>query len=177
VALTGESEEALESARCHREAATGQMTGDRGDPDYFRLFVSRFMVVGVSLADLRFRACLSSPSCVRQDADLPRSELGWSSATASGYRPSRVSDAARILATHRGTTEFSYVRPGRHGSACYWHSRSRSPDQCPPTRCRGWAARGESSGGWANRRLGLDMRWPISSCKILASTLFRAKSA
>ena len=54
VALAGESEEALESARLFvGEASAGRITADRGDLDYFRLFVSRPAVVGVSLADLR----------------------------------------------------------------------------------------------------------------------------
>src|SRR5512136_2056809 len=54
VALTGESEEALQSARQFLgEAATGRISGDRGDLDYFRLFVSRPSVVGVALADLQ----------------------------------------------------------------------------------------------------------------------------
>src|SRR5512137_2292021 len=54
VALAGESEEALDSARTLiGEAAAGRISRDRGDLDYFRLFVSRPAVTGVALADLR----------------------------------------------------------------------------------------------------------------------------
>src|SRR5512136_771789 len=79
VALTGESEEALQSARQFLgEAATGQITGDRGDLDYFRLFVSKASVVGVSLADLQIPDVpeFSVMHVRRGDVDLlPRPDL------------------------------------------------------------------------------------------------------
>src|SRR5512143_2305338 len=53
VALAGESEEALESARSLiGEFAAGGITKDRGDLDYFRVFVSKPSVVVITLADL-----------------------------------------------------------------------------------------------------------------------------
>jgi putative transport protein len=119
VALAGESEEALESARLLiGEAATGQITGDRGDLDYFRLFVSRPAVVGLSLADLRIPGVpeFSVMHVRRGDADLlPRPELVLEFGDRVGIMASREHrDAARkhFGDSIKGTTEFSYVALG-----------------------------------------------------------------
>lgn len=119
VALTGESEEALESARQFLgEAATGQITGDRGDLDYFRLFVSRPVVVGVSLADLRIPDVseFSVMHVRRGDVDLlPRPELVLEFGDRVGVLLRREHrDAARkhFGDSIKGTTEFSYVSLG-----------------------------------------------------------------
>ncbi|MCL4180818.1 MAG: YidE/YbjL duplication, partial [Verrucomicrobia bacterium] len=119
VALTGESEEAIEGARLLiGEAAAGQITADRGDLDYFRLFVSRPAVVGVSLADLRIPGVpeFSVMHVRRGDADLlPRPELLLEFGDRVGIMLSREHrDAARkhFGDSIKGTTEFSYVSLG-----------------------------------------------------------------
>lgn len=119
VALTGESEEAIEAARLLiGEAAAGQITADRGDLDYFRLFVSRPAVVGVSLADLRIPGVpeFSVMHVRRGDADLlPRPELLLEFGDRVGIMLSREHrDAARKYFgdSIKGTTEFSYVSLG-----------------------------------------------------------------
>src|SRR5512137_3057634 len=119
VALTGESEEALQSARQFLgEAATGRISGDRGDLDYFRFFVSRPSVVGVSLADLQIPGVpeFSVMHVRRGDADLlPRPELTLESGDRVGIVVSREHrDAARkhFGDSIKGTTEFSYVSLG-----------------------------------------------------------------
>ncbi|MHC1727246.1 MAG: aspartate:alanine exchanger family transporter [Syntrophobacteraceae bacterium] len=119
VALTGESEEALESARLLiGEAAIGQITGDRADLDYFRLFVSRPAVTGVSLADLRIPNVpeFSVMHVRRGDVDLlPRPELVLEFGDRVGIMVHRQHrDAARkhFGDSIKGTTEFSYVALG-----------------------------------------------------------------
>lgn len=119
VALTGESEKALESARQFLgEAATGQIAGDRGDLDYFRLFVSRGAVVGVSLADLQIPGVpeFSVMHVRRGDADLlPRSELVLEFGDRVGMMIRREHrDIARkhFGDSIKGTAEFSYVSLG-----------------------------------------------------------------
>ena len=119
VALTGESEEALQSARQFLgEAATGRISGDRGDLDYFRLFVSRPSVVGVSLADLQIPGVpeFSVMHVRRGDADLlPRSELVLEFGDRVGIMVGREHlEAARkhFGDSIKGTTEFSYVSLG-----------------------------------------------------------------
>jgi putative transport protein len=119
VALAGESEEALESARLLiGEAATGRITGDRGDLDYFRLFVSRPAVAGVSLADLQIPGApeFSVMHVRRGDADLlPRPELVLEFGDRVGVMIRREHrDAARrhFGDSIKGTTEFSYVALG-----------------------------------------------------------------
>jgi putative transport protein len=119
VALTGESEEAIENARVLiGEAATGRIAGDRGDLDYFRLFVSRPAAVGVSLADLRIPGVpeFSVMHVRRGDADLlPRPELVLEFGDRVGIMVRREHrDAARrhFGDSIKGTTEFSYVSLG-----------------------------------------------------------------
>jgi len=119
VALAGESEEALESARqLIGEAAAGRITGDRGDLDYFRLFVSRPAVAGVSLADLQIPGApeFSVMHVRRGDADLlPRPELVLEFGDRVGVMIRREHrDAARrhFGDSIKGTTEFSYVALG-----------------------------------------------------------------
>src|SRR5512135_2458887 len=119
VALAGESEEALEKARTHiGDFAAGGITRDRGDLDYFRLFVSRPAVVGVSLADLRIPGVseFSVMHVRRGDADLlPRSELVLEFGDRVGVMLRREHrDAARkhFGDSIKGTTEFSYISLG-----------------------------------------------------------------
>src|SRR5512143_1786891 len=119
VALAGESEEALESARSLiGEFAAGGITGDRGGLDYFRLFVSRPAVVGASLADLRIPgvAEFSVIHVRRGDADLlPRSELVLEFGDRVGVMVHRAHrDAVRRYFgdSIKGTTEFSYLALG-----------------------------------------------------------------
>lgn len=119
VALAGESAEALESARLLiGETAPGRITGDRGDLDYFRLFVSRSGVVGVSLADLRIPGVqeFSVLHVRRGDADLlPRPELVLEFGDRVGVMVRREHrDVARkhFGDSIKGTTEFSYVSLG-----------------------------------------------------------------
>jgi putative transport protein len=119
VALAGESEEALEKARTHiGEFAAGGITSDRGDLDYFRLFVSRSAVVGVSLADLRIPGVseFSVMHVRRGDADLlPRSELVLEFGDRVGVMVRRAHrDAVRSYFgdSIKGTSEFSYMALG-----------------------------------------------------------------
>ncbi len=119
VALTGESEAAIEGARILiGEVAAGQITADRGDLDYFRLFVSRPAVVGVSLADLRIPGVpeFSVMHVRRGDVDLlPRPELKLEFGDRVGIMLSReYRDTARkhFGDSIKGTTEFSYVSLG-----------------------------------------------------------------
>src|SRR5512143_1419998 len=119
VALAGESEEALEAARMLiGEAAAGRITEDRGDLDYFRLFVSRPAVVGVALADLRIPGVpeFSVLHVRRGDADLlPRSELVLEFGDRVGIMVRREHlGAARghFGDSIKGTTELSYVSLG-----------------------------------------------------------------
>src|SRR5512139_350383 len=119
VALAGESEEALQSARQFLgEAATGRISGDRGDLDYFRLFVSKPSVVGASLADLQIPGVpeFSVMHVRRGDADLlPRPELVLEFGDRVGMMISREHrDTARrhFGDSIKGTTEFSYVALG-----------------------------------------------------------------
>src|SRR5512137_1429336 len=119
VALAGESEEALERARQFLgEAATGQISGDRGDLDYFRLFVSRPSVVGVSLADLQIPGVpeFSVMHVRRGDADLlPRPELVLEFGDRVGVMVSpEHNDITRKYFgdSIKGTTEFSFVALG-----------------------------------------------------------------
>ena len=119
IALAGESEEALERARLLiGELAAGRISGDRGDLDYFRLFVSRQAVVGVSLADLQIPGVpeFSVLHVRRGDADLlPRSQLILEFGDRVGLLVRREHrDAARrhFGDSIKGTTEFSYVALG-----------------------------------------------------------------
>src|SRR5512136_1539084 len=119
VALAGESEEALQSARQFLgEAATGQITGDRGDLDYFRLFVSKASVVGVALADLQVPDVpeFSVMHVRRGDADLlPRPELVLEFGDRIGMmirREHRDTARKHFGDSIKGTTEFSYVALG-----------------------------------------------------------------
>src|SRR5512137_1006596 len=119
VALTGESEEALGSARQFLgEAATGQITGDRGDLDYFRLFVSKASVVGVSLGDLQIPGVpeFSVMHVRRGDVDLlPRPELVLEFGDRVGMmirREHRDTARRHFGDSIKGTTEFSYVALG-----------------------------------------------------------------
>jgi putative transport protein len=119
LALTGESEEALERARQFLgEAATGQISRDRGDLDYFRLFVSKPSVVGVALADLQIAGVpeFSVMHVRRGDADLlPRPELVLEFGDRVGVMIRREHrDTARnhFGDSIKGTTQFSYVALG-----------------------------------------------------------------
>ena len=119
LALAGESEEALERARSLiGESAAGRITGDRGDLDYFRLFVSRGAVVGVSLADLQIPGVpeFSVMHVRRGDADLlPRPELVLEFGDRVGLMVHRKHrDVARKYFgdSIKGTTEFSFVSLG-----------------------------------------------------------------
>lgn len=119
LALAGESEEALESARLFiGEAAAGRMTADRGDLDYFRLFVSRPALAGVSLADLRIPGVpeFSVMHVRRGDTDLlPRPELVLELGDRLGMMLSRDHrDTARkhFGDSIKGTAELSYVSLG-----------------------------------------------------------------
>jgi len=119
VALAGESEEALESARLRiGETASGRITVDRGDLDYFRLFVSKPAVVGISLADLQIPGVpeFSVLHVRRGDADLlSRPELVLEFGDRVGVMVRREHrDAARkhFGDSIKGTTEFSYVSLG-----------------------------------------------------------------
>jgi putative transport protein len=119
VALAGESEEALESARLLiGETASGRITVDRGDLDYFRLFVSKPAVVGISLADLQIPGVpeFSVMHVRRGDADLlSRPELVLEFGDRVGVMVRREHrDAARkhFGDSIKGTTEFSYVSLG-----------------------------------------------------------------
>jgi len=119
VALAGESETALESARQFLgEAAAGQITGDRGDLDYFRLFVSKASVVGVSLADLQIPGVpeFSVMHVRRGDADLlPRPELVLEFGDRVGVmirREHRDTARKHFGDSIKGTAEFSYVSLG-----------------------------------------------------------------
>ena len=119
VALTGESAEALESARLFiGEAATGQITEHRGDLDYFRLFVSKPSVVGVSLAELTIPGVpeFSVMHVRRGDADLlPRPELVLEFGDRVGVmirREHRDTARKHFGDSIKGTTEFSYVALG-----------------------------------------------------------------
>jgi len=119
VALTGESAEALESARLLiGEAAPGRITRDRGDLDYFRLFVSRPAVVGVPLGDLQIPGVpeFSLVHVRRGDADLlPRPELVLEFGDRVGVmvrRDHRDTARKHFGDSIKGTTEFSYVSLG-----------------------------------------------------------------
>jgi putative transport protein len=119
VALTGESTEAIASAeQIIGESAPGAITKDRGDLDYFRFFVSKPAVVGISLADLKIPG-ISEFSVVhlrRGDADLlPRPELMLEFGDRIGVMVRR--DHRDTVRRHfgdsiKGTTEFSYVSLG-----------------------------------------------------------------
>src|SRR5512136_685358 len=119
LALAGESEEALERARALiGESAVGRITGDRGDLDYFSLFVSRGAVVGVSLADLQIPGVpeFSVMHVRRGDADLlPRPELVLEFGDRVGvmvHREHRDTMRKHFGDSIKGTTEFSYVALG-----------------------------------------------------------------
>jgi putative transport protein len=119
VALAGESEESLEKARTHiGEFAAGGITSDRGDLDYFRLFVSRSAVVGVSLADLRIPGVseFSVMHVRRGDADLlPRPDLVLEFGDRVGvmvHRSHRDTVRKYFGDSIKGTTEFSYMALG-----------------------------------------------------------------
>src|SRR5512136_2272299 len=119
LALAGESEEAFERARSLiGESAAGRITGDRGDLDYFRLFVSRPAVVGVSLADLQIPGVpeFSVMHVRRGDADLlPRPELVLEFGDRVGVmirREHRDTARRHFGDSIKGTTEFSYVALG-----------------------------------------------------------------
>ncbi len=119
VALAGESEEALESARHFiGEVASGQIAGDRGDLDYFRLFVSKASVVGVSLAELQIPGVpeFSVMHVRRGDADLlPRPGLVLEFGDRVGvmiHREHRDTARKYFGDSIKGTTEFSYVALG-----------------------------------------------------------------
>ncbi len=119
VALAGESEEAFEKARTHiGEFAAGGITRDRGDLDYFRLFVSRSAVVGLSLADLHIPGVseFSVMHVRRGDADLlPRPDLVLEFGDRVGVMVRRAHrDAVRSYFgdSIKGTTEFSYMALG-----------------------------------------------------------------
>src|SRR5512137_2135996 len=119
VAVAGESEEVLERARqLLGEAAIGQITGDRGDLDYFRLFVSKASVVGVSLGDLQIPGVpeFSVMHVRRGDVDLlPRPELVLEFGDRVGMmirREHRDTARRHFGDSIKGTTEFSYVSLG-----------------------------------------------------------------
>jgi putative transport protein len=119
VALAGESEEALESARLLiGEETTSRITADRGDLDYFFLFVSRPTVAGVSLVDLQIPGVpeFSVMHVRRGDADLlPRPGLVLEFGDRVGVMIRReYRDAARKYFgdSIKGTTEFSYMALG-----------------------------------------------------------------
>lgn len=119
VALAGESEAALESARRFLgEIAVGRITGDRGDLDYFRLFVSRPAVAGVSLADLQIPGVpeFSVMHVRRGDADLlprPGLVLEFGDRVGMMIRREHRDTARRYFGDSiKGTTEFSYVALG-----------------------------------------------------------------
>lgn len=119
VALAGESEGAIESARQFLgEVAVGQITGDRGDLDYFRLFVSKASVVGVSIADLRIPGVpeFSVMHVRRGDADLlPRPDLVLEFGDRVGVmirREHRDTARKHFGDSIKGTAEFSYVSLG-----------------------------------------------------------------
>jgi putative transport protein len=119
VALTGESEAAIEGARLLiGEAAASQISADRGDLDYFRLFVSRPAVVGLSLANLQIPGVpeFSVMHVRRGDTDLlARPELVLEYGDRLGIMlPREHRDAARkhLGDSIKGTTEFSYVSLG-----------------------------------------------------------------
>lgn len=119
LALTGESEEALEKARALiGETATGRISEDRVSLDYFRLFVSKGAVAGVRLADLKIADVpeFSVMHVRRGDADLlPRPELVLELGDRVGVMAKREHLGA--LRKHfgdsiKGTAEFSYVSLG-----------------------------------------------------------------
>jgi putative transport protein len=119
MALAGESEDALERARSLiGESAAGRITRDRGDLDYFRLFVSRPAVVGVSLADLQIPGVpeFSVMHVRRGDADLlPRPELVLEFGDRVGlmvHRKHRDIARKHFGDSIKGTTEFSFVSLG-----------------------------------------------------------------
>ncbi len=119
VALTGESEAALETARSLiGELAAGGIAGDRGDLDYFRVFVSKPSVVGVALSDLRIPgvAEFSVMHVRRGDADLlPRPELVLEFGDRVGvmvHRTHRDAVRGHLGDSIKGTTEFSYMAMG-----------------------------------------------------------------
>jgi putative transport protein len=119
VALAGESEEAFESARSLiGEFAAGGITKDRGDLDYFRVFVSKPSVVGVALADLRIPGVdeFSVMHVRRGDADLlPRAEVMLEFGDRVGvmvHRSHRDTVRRYFGDSIKGTTEFSYMAMG-----------------------------------------------------------------
>lgn len=119
VGLAAESEEALTMAQLLiGESGTGQITQDRLDLDYFRLFVSKPAVVGVRLADLQLAgvAEFSIVHVRRGDVDLlPRPELVLEFGDRVGIVAPR--EKLNVVRAHfgdfiKGTTEFSYVSLG-----------------------------------------------------------------
>lgn len=119
VALFGESAKGLEKARLFiGESATGQITGDRETLDYFRVFVSRPAVVGVTLAQLQIPGVseFSVLHVRRGDADLlPRPELMLEFGDRVGvmvHREHRDTVRKHFGDSIKGTTEFSYVALG-----------------------------------------------------------------
>jgi putative transport protein len=119
LALAGENEEALNSARALiGEFAAGGITKDRGDLDYFRVFVSKPSVVGITLADLRIPGVdeFSVMHVRRGDADLlPRSELMLEFGDRVGvmiHRSHRDTVRKYFGDSIKGTTEFSYMALG-----------------------------------------------------------------
>ncbi len=119
LALAGESEDDLEKARLLiGESAVGRITKDRVNLDYFRLFVSKASVVGVSLADLQIPGVpeFSVMHVRRGDADLlPRPDLVLEFGDRVGVmakREARDAMRAHFGDSIKGTAEFSYVSLG-----------------------------------------------------------------
>jgi putative transport protein len=119
LALTGESEEAIEGAQLLiGEPVVGGISGDRKDLDYFRLFVSKPSVVGIALGDLQIPGVpeFSVMHLRRGDTDLlARPDLVLEYGDRIGIMISREHrDLARryLGDSIKGTTEFSYVSLG-----------------------------------------------------------------
>ena len=119
VAVTGESEAALEQARTLiGEHAPGRITRDRLTLDYFRFYVSKRTVVGARLSDLAIPGVsgFSIVNVRRGDADLlPRPDLVLEFGDRVGimaHRAERDLVRAYFGDSIKGTTEFSYVALG-----------------------------------------------------------------
>ena len=119
VALAGESKEALDSARLLiGEIASSHITVDRSNMDYFRFFISKPSVVGISLADIQIPDVqeFSVIHVRRGDADLlPRPDLVLEFGDRVGVmlrRENREAARKHFGDSIKGTTEFSYVSLG-----------------------------------------------------------------
>jgi putative transport protein len=119
VLATSSSREALEQARkLLGEAATGQITADRRDVDYLRVFASRPAVVGRALGDLPLPEGVeySVIHVRRGDTDLlGRADLVLEFGDRVGLLTKRASFPAvrRFFGDSiKGTAEFSYISIG-----------------------------------------------------------------